>query len=36
MLKLTLAFIMGCTIGVVNIFARRLLAPQAGSAALAN
>jgi hypothetical protein len=32
MLKLTLAFIMGCAIGVVNIFARRLLAPQAAAA----
>jgi capsular polysaccharide biosynthesis protein len=35
MLKLTLAFIMGCAIGVVNIFARRLLAPQLATAALA-
>ena len=35
MLKLTLAFIMGCAIGVVNIFARRLLVPQVGTAALA-
>ena len=32
MLKLTLAFIMGCAIGVVNIFTRRLLAPQAAAA----
>jgi len=31
-LKLTLAFIMGCAIGVVNIFTRRLLAPQAAAA----